>query len=76
MQKDREALNFRVCGLKIHLMIDWHQDRGQFRQFGGEEKKQKNICSLCSSSSNSEVQLRSKTNVWVVGKLFAKLDAS
>lgn len=39
MQKDREALNFRVCGLKIHLMIAWHQDRGQFRQFGGEGKK-------------------------------------
>lgn len=40
MRKDMEALNFRVCGLKIHLMIDWHQDRGQFRQFGGEEKKE------------------------------------
>lgn len=39
MQKDREALNFRVCGLKIHLMIAWHQDRGQFRQFGGEKNK-------------------------------------
>lgn len=46
MQKDREALNFHVCGLKIHLMIDWHQDRGQFRQFGGEGKKKKTLLSL------------------------------
>lgn len=76
MQKDGEALNFHVCGLKIHLMIDWHQDRGQFWQFGGEGEKNKNICCLCSSSSNSEVQLRGKADFWGVGKLFAKLDAS
>lgn len=76
MQKDGEALNFNVCGLKIHLMIDWHQDRGQFWQFGGEGKNKQTSAVSVPLPQTQKCSSGAIADFWDVGKLFAKLDAS